>query len=93
MATPEARRGLASEIDELDRQIADLQSAKKDAFASYRDAYGKAECKAAQVAIRRRQKIAAGEREAMEEHETLVEEVLADICPRTRAAHVREEAA
>jgi len=93
MPTPAERCALASEIDRLDEEIRVLQDDKKSYFAGYRDTHGKAECKAAQVAIKRRQRIAAGGLDAMEEHEALVDEVLLDITPRMRAAHVREEAA
>ena len=91
MSTTDARCGLASEIDMLDAQMAELNEAKKEAFASYREAYGKAECKAAQAAIKRRQKYAAGKGDELEEHDALTDEVFADIS--TRAARVREEAA
>jgi len=54
--TPELRRALASEIDRLDAEIEILQNDKREYFKSYRDAHGKAECDAAKVAIKRRQK-------------------------------------
>ena len=91
MSTPEARRGLASEIDLLDAEIATAQAAKKEAFGAYREAYGKAECKAAQAAIKRRQKYADGKGEELEEHDALTDDVFADISQ--RAARTREEAA
>lgn len=87
MPSPEERRALAAEIDRLDEEIRILQDDKKSFFASYRDAHGKAECKAAQAAIKRRQKVAAGKGDEMDEHDALTDEIFLDIASRTRAAH------
>ena len=85
MSTPELRRALASEIDGLDAEIEILQNDKREYFKSYRDAHGKAECDAAKVAIKRRQKMAAGKLDEIEEREALADEVFLDISPRVRA--------
>lgn len=73
------RKQLAAEIDHLDRQVEALQIDKRETFAAYREANGKAECKAAQAAIKLRQKFAAGKRDEIEEHDALVFEILAEI--------------
>lgn len=91
MPSPDERRALAEEIDRLDAEIEILQNDKKAYFAGYREAHGKAECKAAQAAIKRRQKLAAGKLDDLEEHEALADEIFLDIAPRVRAA--RHEAA
>jgi uncharacterized protein (UPF0335 family) len=92
-----ARRDLADQIDPIDAEIAQLQDDKKAIFGAYRDAQGKAECRAAQVAIRKRQKANAGKREEIEEHDALVDEIFEEItspAPRaTRVAMVVPDAA
>ncbi len=86
MPTPNERRALADEIDRLDSEIEALQSDKKSYFASYREAHGRHECRAAQVAIKRRQKMASGKLDEIEKQEALADEVFLDIQPRMRAA-------
>jgi len=91
MPSREERIALAAEIDRLDAEIGVLQDDKKAYFSSYREAHGKAECKAAQAAIKRRQKVAAGKGDELDELDALTDEIFLDIASRTRAA--RHEAA
>lgn len=74
-----ARRDLADQIDRLDAEIAELQRDKKELFGAYREAHGKVECKAMQVAIRKRQKVNSGQRDEIEEHESLVDAIFVEI--------------
>lgn len=83
------RRQLAAEIDRIDTELRALQADKKEIFAAYREEHGKIECRAAQAAIKLRQKYADGLREAIEEHEELVAEILAEIMPGTNDAIAR----
>ena len=87
-----ARRDLADNIDAIDAQIAELQGEKKMFFAAFREAYGRAECKAAQVAIKRRQKFHAGLGAELEAHDELADTIFAEITASRapRATHVRE---
>ena len=78
-----ARRELADQIDPIDAEIAQLQDDKKAIYGAYRDAHGKAECRAAQVAIRKRQKANAGKADEIAEHDALVDEIFEEI---TRSA-------
>lgn len=83
------RRTLAAEIDRIDAEILALQSDKKEIFGAYREAHGKAETKAAKVAIKRRQNYAAGKRDEIEQHDALVDEIFAEIQPGTVSALTR----
>ena len=89
MSLRDRRRAFASEIDALDSRLNAIQAEKKDAVAAYREANGKAETKATQAAIRRRQKHAAGLREALETHDALTDEAFIDISPGTISALTR----
>jgi hypothetical protein len=96
------RSEIADAVDALDADIADLQEAKRNLFASYRaececehamdkDAV-KAEIAALKAAIRRRQKAVADP--DAEQAVDLADEIFAEIsAPAPRATHVREEAA
>lgn len=90
-----SRRNLAAEIDLLEAERVSIQERMKEAYGAYAEAHGKAEKKATQAAIKRRQKYAAGKREEMEEHDELADEAFVDISGTvhaiTRAPH--EEAA
>lgn len=90
MPSREERIAFAAEIDRLDAEIGILQDDKKSYFAGYREAHGKAECKAAQAAIKRRQKVAAGKGDELDELDALTDEIFLDIA--SRAARVREAA-
>lgn len=83
------RRNLAAEIDRIDAELAALQSDKKEIFAAFREAHGKAETKAAQAAIKRRQRYRAGKRDEIEEHDALVDEIFAEIQSGTVSALTR----
>jgi endonuclease/exonuclease/phosphatase family metal-dependent hydrolase len=94
------RSEMADAVDALDADIADLQEAKRNLFASYRaDLEGthdkdavKAEIAALKAAIRRRQKAVADPEN--EQAVDLADEIFAEIsAPAPRATHVREEAA
>jgi len=88
------RRDLADEVDRIDKELDALQNDKRELFAAYREAHGKAECKAAQVAIKRRQKYRAGKASEMEEHDALVDEIFVEIsAPLARSAPRVAEAA
>jgi hypothetical protein len=84
-----SRTQLAAEIDRLDTEIVALQDDKKAIFAAYREEHGKAECKAAQAAIKRRQKYADGKREEIEDHDDLVDEIFTEIYSGTDDAIAR----
>lgn len=90
----QARQNLAAEIDLLEAERVSIQERMKEAYGAYAEAHGKAEKKATQAAIKRRQKYAAGKREEMEAHDDLEAEAFADISTGTisaitRAAHER----
>lgn len=89
MTLRQARQNLAAEIDLHEADRAAAQERMKEAYAAYADAHGKAEKKAAQAAIKRRQKYAAGKREEMEEHDALADEAFADISTGTISAITR----
>lgn len=74
-----ARRELADEIDRLDAEIKVLQDDKREYFKSFREAYGKSECKAAQVAIKKRQRSRSDKADEIEEHDALVEVIFEEI--------------
>jgi hypothetical protein len=84
-----SRTQLAAEIDRIDAEITALQADKKEIFAASREERGKAECKAAQAAIKRRQKYADGKREEIEEHDELVDEIFTEIYSGTDDAIAR----
>lgn len=92
-----ARRELADEIDRLDAEIKVLQDDKREYFKSFREAYGKAECRAAQAAIKKRQRSRSDKADEIEEHDALVEVIFEEIsapAPRaTRSASGMPDAA
>lgn len=89
MTLRQARQNLASEIDLLEAEREAAQENIKAAYAAFAEAHGKKQKKAAQAAIKRRQKYAAGKREEMEEFDELADEAFADIMPGTISALTR----